>query len=343
MKNILFILSLLFVVNANAEKDAAFEEKKVIQKSFGANSNFELEINNKHGNITFETWKKDSVSIKVTIEVHSDKLERVNELIDRIDVHFSNYSQFISATTEWGSSSTGIKVNIMNLLSDQSISVGYKVMLPDGLELDITNKFGDVSFADYSGELKVDLTHGSIFGDKIKEGKLLKISYGKISIKEMNKADIVSKFSDINIDEIDNLRIDAISSEIEIEKVVDFELISILSEIEIEELEGKLDGEIKFGSLEIEEVSNTFRGIVIKGSNTDIDLSFDQQIAFHYFVQMEKGKAFRIPSEGNTLNRQNQYEETKEYEGVFTTSPLRGQPASVSVKVKNSYIRFGIE
>jgi len=360
MKNIWFILSLLVVNGLYAKDDFAFSEKKIIQKSFAATAGYELEIGNKHGNIVFETWDKDSVNIYVSIEVQSDKLERVAELIDIIDVRFSNPSQYISATTEWGSTSSGFKMNVMKLLSSQSISVNYKVMLPDGIEISIENKFGDIVFENYSGEIKLDLLHGKLFGNKFEELKLLKVSYGHVTIKELEEANVVSKFSEISIGEIKELDIDITSGEIEIEEVEDLNIVAkgaqveienagdvklkgSFSEFEIENFDGVLDGEIKYGSLEIDKVDTSFMGIDIKGGNTDIDLTFDQQIAFHYFVQMEKGKSFRIPSEGNTLDKQNEYEEIKDYEGLFATMPIGGKPANVSVRVKNSYVKFDLD
>jgi len=360
MRNIWFILSLLLVNGLFAKEDFAFSEEKVIQNSFAANASFELEISNKHGDVVFETWDKDSVKIVVSIHVQSDKLERVADLIDIIDVRFSNLTQFISATTEWGSTSSGFKMNVMKLLSSQSISVDYKVMLPDGMEVSVENKFGDVVFENFSGELKVDLIHGKLFGNKLGELKLLKLNYGHATIKELDEADVVSKFSEISIGEINELNLDITSGEIEIEKVQDLNIVATgaqievenagdvklkgsFSEFEIENLGGTLDGELKFGALEVDKIATSFMGVDVKGSSTDIDLSFDQQIAFHYFVQMEKGKSFRIPSEGNTLDKQNEFGEIKDYEGLFATIPVAGKPANVSIRVKNSYVRFDID
>lgn len=360
MKNIWFILSLLLVNGLYAKEDFAFSEKKVIQKTFAATASYELEISNKHGDVVFETWEKDSVKIIVSIQVQSDKLERVAELIDVIDVRFSNPTEFISATTEWGSTSSGLKMNVMKLLSSQSISVNYKVMLPDGMEVAVDNKFGDIVFEDFSGEVKIYLVHGKLFGNKLNEAKLLKVSYGHVTIKEMDEADIVSKFSEISIGEINELNLDitsgsveveevkdlniaATGAQVEIENVGDVKLKGSFSEFEIEILRGDLYAELKYGSLEVDKVSTSFMGIDIKGSSTDVDLSFDQQIAFHYFVQMEKGKSFRIPSEGNTLDKQNESGDIKDYEGLFATLPIGGEPANVSVRVKNSYVRFDLD
>ncbi len=360
MKHILFIISLLLFAQFTWATEDVFEDSKVIQKSFKASTDFELEINSKHGNIDIETWDKDSISVTVTISVESQKLERLNKMMDQVDVRFTNHSDYLSINTEWGSSSNGVRVDFMKIFDAQSISVNYKVKVPKNIELELENKFGDITLDNCTGKLKIDLSHGNFTARKITYAKSIKVQYGNIKIREIEKGDIISKFSDVSIDQAGSLNMDlascdveiehidflvlkTIGDEIEIEEVGEINFSASLSDIEIEKLNTSINGNIKFGSLDIEEVATSFNGITLNGQNTDIQVDFTPNIAYNYNVHLEKGKSFSIPSDGNSLESDNVFDDIHQYQGLFTTIPIGGKPANVTLNCKASYIRFGIK
>jgi hypothetical protein len=248
----------------------------------------------------------------------------------------------------------------MKLFDAQTITVNYIVKVPKGIEMEIENKFGDITIDNCSGKLKIDLSHGNFTVRKIDYAKSIKVQYGNINIKEITKGDIIAKFSDVSIDIAGSLNIDIASCDVEIEKIKSLVLKTIgdeieieeideinfsasLSDIEIEKLNKSINGNIKFGSLDIEEVAQSFSGITLNGQNTDIQVDFNPFIAYNYNVHLEKGKSFSIPSEGNSLESDNVFDEIHQYQGLFATMPIGGKPANVTVNCKASYIRFGIK
>lgn len=358
MRTILFTISLLTFGFAFA--DGTFEDSKQIRKAVAASSDFELDIVNKHGRIDVMTWDKDSVVVEVLISVSSNKLERVEDIMNQVDVHFSESSDYLSAGTVWGSGANELRIDAIKLFDEQTIRVDYKVWMPEDTELEIENKFGDITLESCKGKVKIDLAHGDFKAQKLKKAKSIKVQYGDVHIKEVKEANIISKFGDVNIDEVDELDLDivsgdaeleivnelnlnATSADVEIEEVNTLNFTSSLGDIEVEKLNKTCTGYLKFGGLDIEEVTTSFMGITLNGTNTDISLDFNPQIAFVYNVQLEKGKAFSIPSTGNTLDKDNSFNDVHQYEGIFATIPIGGLPASVNISVKSSYVKLGLD
>ncbi|WP_258540478.1 DUF4097 domain-containing protein [Parvicella tangerina] len=358
MKTILFTISLLVV--SSALFAGTFDDSKVIRKSMPATDDFELEIKNKHGRIDVTTWDKDSVVLEITISATSNKLDRLESIMEQVTVNFSEHDDYLAASTQWGGGANELRLDFIKLFDDQTVRVDYRIWMPVETELELENKFGDISMEDCKGKLKVDLSHGDFKARKLKDAKSINVQYGDINIKELEDGNITSKFGDVTIDKakeldldiisgdaelekVDELTLKATSADVEIEEVNTLNFSSTLGDIEVEKLNKTVTGYLKFGGFEIEEVDPGFMGITLNGTNTDISIDFNPQIAFVYNVQLEKGKAFSIPSEGNTLDKDNSFDDVHQYEGTFATIPVGGLPASVTISAKSSYVKFGLE
>ncbi len=333
---------------------AVFDDSKVLVKRYKATPETELEIINKHGEILFETWDKDSVVIEVSIKVTSDRLEQIQSLMNGVDVRFMNSTDFISATTLWNTSA-GIKMDVTKLLGGQKINVSYKVFLPKSMEINVDNKFGDIVMDDFEGKVKVTLAHGRFVARNLNNLRKMEVYYSKVDIKSCKDADFILKFStlklreakkinidgvssDIKVDHVSSATIKALNGDIEIGNVGYLQLSSTMCTIEIEQLSKDLTGEIKLGSLLVEEVKAGFESITLEGLNTDIRLDFDENAGFSYSVDLEKGKLFKIPTNGNKLIKENVLGDFKQYEGTFKS----GETSKIKIGAKSSYVTFGI-
>jgi hypothetical protein len=358
MRTILFIISLLTATFACAE--GTFDDSKFIRKSMPATDDFELEIKNKHGRIDVTTWDKDSVVLEITISVTSNKLDRLESILEQVDVRFSEHDDYLAASTEWGGGANELRLDVIKLFDDQTVRVDYKVWMPVETEVEFENKFGDISMENCDGKLKVDLSHGDFKAHKLKDAKAIKVQYGDVTIKELEEGNIIVKFGDVTVDkaeeldleivsgdaeieEVDEMTLKATSADVEIEEVNALSFSSSLGDVEVEKLNETVTGFLKFGGLDIEEVATSFHSITLNGTNTDISIDFNPQIAFFYTVQLEKGKSFSIPSEGNTLEKDNHFDDAHQYEGTFATIPVGGLPPSVTISAKSSYVKFGLE
>ena len=298
--------------------------------------------------------------MEVTISVTSNKLDRLESIMEQVNVHFSEHDDYLAATTEWGGGANELRLDVIKLFDDQTVRVDYKVWMPVGTEVEFENKFGDISMDNCTGKLKIELAHGDFKAQKLEDAKSVRVMYGDVNIKELEEGNVIVKFGDVNIDKaeeldldivsgdaeiewVDELTLKATSADVEIEEVNTLDFSSSLGEVEVEKLNESLTGFLKYGGIDVEEVETSFQSITLNGTNTDINIDFNAQIAYSYTVQLEKGKAFSIPSQGNTLEKDNIFDEAHQYEGVFATMPIGGKPASVTVSAKASYVKFGLE
>lgn len=356
MKNILFTINFLLIntlVSFGNSDAAFFEDTKTIVKAFKVSKDAELEIVNKHGQVTFETWEKDSVRIEVTIQVTSDRLEQIQSLLGAVDVRVTNTLDYITASTVWNSS-TGIRMDVTKLLGGQKINVSYKVFLPKNIELSVDNKFGDIVMDDFDGKLKVAIAHGKFMARSLPNLRKLDAMYSKVDIKSCNDVDFNVRFSSLKIKQAQKIAVDAVSSDlkigfaasgnfkvvsgsIEIDVIDSFTLTSSMCSIEIERLNKNLTGDIKFGSLQVDEITSNFASLSLAAQNTDVKLDFQSNVGYAYTVELEKGKLFKVPTEGNTLESETSLGEVKQYIGTF-----KNGLASVKIKAKSSYITFDV-
>ena len=357
---ILFTINFLLLSGLMAKDGDDFEEVKTYKETVVVSDDFELEITNKHGNVVLENWDKDSVSVEVVIRVNSVDLVKIQNIIKTIEVDFDSHADYLAVTTEWLNPGRSFKADIMSLFGEQSVSVDYLVKLPKDIELDITNRYGNIRMGNFDGQLKLDLSYGNIYARKIKNGRSIKIKYGKLKIKEIEKGDIVARFSNVKIDKVGEVDLNSSSSEIEIEEVENISLKSFsdnveiealkniqinssASSIEIEKMTGFIKGNLKYGDLDIDEIENEFTTISLVVTNTDIDVTFKSDVTFKYLVELEKGKAFVIPSDGNQLKKDSKIDNVHQYEGVFSKGEVTKVMPSVNIVAKNTYLQINVE
>ena len=94
---ILIIVQLLVLTSAFA---AGEEFSKNLHKDYDADANTLLVIQNKFGDVDVNNWDKNKISIDVIITVDHKNEEKAKELIDLIDVKFSQNGNTIEAITE---------------------------------------------------------------------------------------------------------------------------------------------------------------------------------------------------------------------------------------------------
>lgn len=352
----------LYSVISSTEYFAAgedYEDIKNIHKSFKINGKTDLEIENKYGDIIIETWEKDSIKFDITIKIISDSYESNHDFTDLIDVDFYEAEGEISATTEWNQYNSKIKSSAIEIATifgrERKIVIDYHVFTPINVDLEIDNKFGDVVIGDFEGDIKLDVSYGDIKLHKTDKIEELTLNYGKLRLRSFDKADITLKSADADLGKGKKLTIHSTTSKIEIDKVRDFkaysrndkfeieeaEMVDIYSgwsDFEFQEVKGQVNAEIKFGELVIEKIYNSFQNLTINGSFADIELNFENKVAFNYDISLYNGKRFSIPSNGNTITRSNSYDNNNEYEGTFATMPIGGIPATVTIKMKSSYV-----
>jgi len=299
------VLQTPYLIASNAFSS---DKTKKIVKTFILNENTYVEVDNKYGDVEVEIWDKDSVRFEIEITAYSDDEEDLNEMLDVIEIDIMASTSFIIVQTNW-SNDVGIfrqgflKIN-QEVSKNVRYKINYKIKIPAGIDLDITNSFGNIFMSDYVGKLEVDLAYGDFRAHSISNLKQMKVKSGKVKVKELKQgrvklnsvkpfdienADnliIESSSSDIRIEEINKLSIKSNHDDISIDIVHDLYCNLSMSDLIIKELDEKLNSISKYGSITIKNISNLDRNTFLDGYKTDFQLKFSHGFSMNLDVSI---------------------------------------------------------
>ena len=283
-------------------KAQTFSENQTYVKTYPVSSKTNIEVNNKYGKVHVVTWPKDSVKFVVDLSISSNNLAKLKKIKDNINIDFTATRYYVTATTDFGTTSSQIFTELRNLSESlipgkNSIGIDYTVYCPESVNLSILNKFGDIYIDDIRGEIKISLSNGDIKINSISGNAQISldfangiinqlsnahiaVSYSDLNIKAAEKIQLVSKSSTMNISDIDILSIDSRRDKYFIDKIQSLSGSGNFSSIWIENFYCRLDCSLKFGNLNIDKVYPDFCDINVTTEFADINLYLDPKT--HY-------------------------------------------------------------
>jgi len=194
------------------------EKIKNYSKSYSVDGNDVLQINNKFGKITVNTWNKSEFKVDVQMKFSSNNEEAVNDLIEGSSISDSKIGNVVSFRTNLAS---GKSQNGGN--NQQRIDINYTVYMPAGNAIDINNQFGSVILPDLSGKATIKVQFGNLIAQHLSNtqnditinftqgntstieffnGGKLKVQYSKFKAGTLNNVDADFGFSNIDIDRL---------------------------------------------------------------------------------------------------------------------------------------------
>lgn len=285
-------------------------ESRQLAKAFKVNKNTVVDIGNKYGDISIETWDKDSVAVDIYIQVSEKSRDKLRKKMDEISFEISQSGHYVVINTQIGDSKnflinefTKFKENVG--MGESQVEINMKIKLPNNLELRITNKFGNVYIDDYMGDLTIDMANGKLkannltgyvnlkssFGDvfinSIDNGTF-EVYYGKMSLSSAKKLRITSKTSDLSITEVEDLYVNSSRDTYRIRMIDDFQTQSSWTDFSITEFKRRSDVKMNYGDISIENIQNTFESIIIDARSSKINLTFDRKTDVNFDIISNK-------------------------------------------------------
>ncbi len=280
-------LSLIFVLTTLlASAVSASEYTKNVNRSFSRTEVDALNLSNKYGTVTISDTGGESVSIEVSIVVESSSESKARQLLDQITIDISKNGKTVLAKTNFGSNfNTRLKFN-----------VHYKVNIPERCDLDISNKYGNVTIDRLSAKGKFDIAYGNITAESLKapagEAIALNLAYSKADFQEVNNLQTSIMYSKLYLDKTETLKLDSKYSTISIDYLKTMQAVSKYDGFSIDHA-GSIKAESKYthysidqldnsfvlnsayGNIEIDEVSKDFETITIDNSYGGIQIGLD--------------------------------------------------------------------
>ncbi len=295
---------------------SAFASDRAERKSefaFGSADVEEIHIENKYGNIEFNTWDKDSISFKVSIEVDSKSKELSNEILDRVIIEIKQQNNRIYAHTRIQDKKGKPVINFvkdLDVLKKTQVKIRYLIHAPNTLDLDIENKFGNVSIDDWVGEISTSVNHGNLIMFNLSGNLDAHVKYGKLNAATIQDAKLTLRSCDLRIDKASTLIVKSSGSEIDINSLNAYRMESTRDDIEIEEVETftgsgiftgvtienllqNMDVAMRLSDLDIRGIDHQFEKIHIEERATNVFLKVSGT-SFTLDAEMEGG-SFNVP------------------------------------------------
>jgi hypothetical protein len=265
---------------------AKTDYSKVIKKEFAVNHDAKLIIENKFGQVHCDNWDKNSISIEVTITVQCQKESTATELFDKISIVMNGSPSQVEARTVFTDG---------DIKGRNKIQIDYKISMPASINLDLTNKFGDIYINELAGTGKIDLSYGNMEVNKLTNSdNLLNIKFSKANIESIQGAVLSLKYSDIQIEYAGSLRLDSKYSTIDAAQVISItgsyeggklnienstavDSKSKFSDLHITRIAKTLNLDLQYGNCDVGEMPADFTNISIlnKYGNVSIGISKD--------------------------------------------------------------------
>jgi hypothetical protein len=239
---------------------------------------------------------------------------------------------------------------------DSHVEINYYINIPDYMNLNIENKYGDVYMENNTGEFKISISNGSFKANSLGKRSSITLLFCDANINSISSGNIDASFSDLSIGETEDLSINSISSKYDIKKAGMISGESRRDKFFIENI-GSLRGNAyftdykvnnvrkeislstRYGSVSADLIEKGFESININSGYSDISLNFDP--ASSYNLDIRHINTFlvlpykNIKSEQKALN-----EDKKEY---ITSGTVGKNPGNTKVKIDatrgNIYIK----
>jgi hypothetical protein len=299
---LLAIISLfLFSLTIKAQ-----EVTKQFHKEYTAGSKT-LNISNRYGDITIESWDKDQIIIDVKVTVEMPNQEKAQKLLDLIDIQFNEGTDEISAKTIIDDN-----FNFTGWGNSRKFSIDYTIKMPVKTDLTLSNKYGNTEIDELHGLMNFDIKYGNITAGKLTRGNVkplssLNLAYGKGNIEETGWLDLKeryvgnmeigksvallldSKYSKLTLGETSSIVGESKYDNIKIETINNLVLENGYTEVNIGELTKKLTYNGSYGSFSIERIPEGFESIDIDTRYMGVKLGIEQAASYKLEAKVSYG------------------------------------------------------
>jgi hypothetical protein len=293
---IMFLILALILVLGIKGADAHDEFTRVIRREFNVNPDAQLTVNNRFGNIHCANWEKNAVSFEVTITVSAADQDEAEKKFKRISVDFTDSPSAVTAIT-----------NMQEIRNSGKgrVAIDYRINMPVTVNLDVTNKFGDIYINEVQGKARINLGYGNLNAKKLgNSDNLLDIKFSQARVNWIKGAVLSLKYSGMSLDYAGSLRLDAKYSDLDAEKIIALNVVleggklnmenssavesrSKFSDIEIQRIDQSLNLDIQYGSCEVHEMPADFTSVFIRNKYGDVSIGLSDQAKYSLDAELK--------------------------------------------------------
>lgn len=330
----LILLLFPIAVSAYTSPKGKYTKEKKIEKTFKVQSDAELKINNKYGNVDIISWNENRIEIVVTITTSGNNEESVQKQLNDITVNFSDTKSLVTATTVIPNKNTGW--NLWGKSNNVSMEINYLIKMPETNHLDLTNNYGAVSINKLKGNTKINCDYGKlIIGELLGKQNQLNFNYTNNStISTVQNASIHADYSGFKLDrakivtfsgdytkaefgELNDINFDCDYGKLTIAKANNISGKGNYITKEFGKIENSLNLKTRYGKIAINRLEKNFKEVTIDAKYTSINISFDRLANFDFSSYTSYAGVKGI--DNLTIQTRIDTNSKREFEGFYNT------------------------
>ena len=223
MKNLVFNCLLLLTAlpiwgHTRVDNNPKYEKTKTYQRNFDVAPNALLLLDNRYGSIEVVESKTAKVSIDVVVRVWGNQMSSIEDKLDEIFVDITGSKTRVSAVTSIGNTQWNWSFWKNNSISYE---INYVVHAPATMNMEVSQKYGDITVARSTNALKIVCAYGNIdLGQISGEANRIEIDYANNShIEKISQAQIDADYSNLVIGSSSYLNLHTDYSDISLKQV----------------------------------------------------------------------------------------------------------------------------
>jgi len=278
---ILPALLLIFILVPRISR-AHDDYTKVIKKEYTVNPDAQVILENKFGQIHCNNWDKNLVSIEIRITVTAPSQEKATKLLDLVNIVSDGTPSNVQVRTVFGKE---------GFSGNSKVNVDYTVNMPATVNLNLTNKFGDVFLNDLSGKGNFNIAYGNMEINKLMNSdNVIDIKFGKGDIQYITGAMVSLKYSEMKVEYAGSLFVDSKFSNLEGGKIISLSLgfeggkvdvdnssavtgKSKFSDLSFSHIDKKVDLDIQYGNCDVDQLAADFSLVSVRNKYGDVSVN----------------------------------------------------------------------
>jgi hypothetical protein len=309
------IILIMLAVSSSVSGQNTQSQK--LSKGFKVDNTTIVDINNKYGDVSVETWPYDSVWVDIHYSVSDKNTMRLEQKFSEINFELTHTGHYVVINTIISSNRNRLIKELIKLkenigMGESQVNINIKVKMPDNLDLRVNNKYGNFYINNYNGNISVNMDNGRLKANNLTGYTILKlnfvdavinqidtgnleINYSDLNLASARKIRTVSKTSNITITEVHELFVNSTRDDYHIRMLYDLESQANWSDFEIDDFSKSSNIKMKYGELSIDNIRPSAQNIEIEAQSTIINLLFDKDADMNFEITTDQN--IDIPNE----------------------------------------------
>jgi hypothetical protein len=211
------------IAHINNSGDGEVQESpslKSYSKTYPADANDKLVIDNSYGSVVINTWDKNYFKVDVTIRASAKSESQQKDMLDDVNISDSKNGSEVAFRTDIDKNKSIWKIIFGGgNWGDHSLSIDYTVYMPAHNELVLRNRYGNIDLPELTGHVTVDCSYGSLHGKTLSNSSEIRERYGNIDIDKMGTTTIDLSYGNLSLGSVGKIEANASYSGININKL----------------------------------------------------------------------------------------------------------------------------